>query len=559
MTYQGYENPEAVERRKALADALMARTLTQQPKNVGEGLAAIGKALMYRQMMGGIEGAEAAGKASAAESFAGMFFPPAPSMDSTPSMSGAMPSPGSPDMDFSGGKQGFIDMMLPSAMEASQRTGIDPRIIVAQAAQETGWGKSAPGNNFFGIKSHGQGGGQNLATHEYVDGKRVNVNDSFRTFGSPEESVAGYADFILQNPRYKPMMQAQGMDAQLAALGQSGYATDPNYATSVGQIARSIPFEGGQPETIAAMQAQASGINPADPSTIPVMAGGTMGARPPGGPTMPELANVLSNPWLSRGQQRIAEALMERKIAPQSLVNAGGGNLYDPNSGNWIQAPNSGADAPTVKQFYDDNGNPYMAEWNSQTRAWDRVGGSKAPSGMSLRTNPDGSVEFVQGPGAGKLSETQSKSATYATRAEGSLPVLDEFGSALTSPYQRAVEGDPTGILRGTQSPEFQKAQQAGNEFLQAILRKDTGAAITDSEMDSYGRTYLPTPGDGPEVLAQKQAARKRALEALKAGMEPQAILAQERALKNSDAAPGTVPARERKNRTKSGVSWEIE
>ena len=78
-------------------------------------------------------------------------------------------------------------------------------------------------------------------------------------------------------------------------------------------------------------------------------------------------------------------------------------------------------------------------------------------------------------------------------------------------------------------------AEQAGKEFLQAILRKDTGAAITPAETSEYGSVYLPRPGDTPELLAQKRVSRMRALEAIKAGMPPAAILAQERALKNVD------------------------
>jgi hypothetical protein len=144
-------------------------------------------------------------------------------------------------------REAFIQMLMPAAIEAAKRTGIDPRIIVAQAAQETGWGRSAPGNNYFGIKSHGQGGGQTFTTHEVINGQRVKMNDSFRQFGSPGESVAGYADFMTQNKRYAPMRQAEGLDAQLQALGRSGYATDPNYSQSVGAIARSIPFDGSLP------------------------------------------------------------------------------------------------------------------------------------------------------------------------------------------------------------------------------------------------------------------------------------------------------------------------
>jgi hypothetical protein len=154
---------------------------------------------------------------------------------------------------------------------------------------------------------------------------------------------------------------------------------------------------------------------------------------------------------------------------------------------------------------------------------------------MSLQVDPaTGAVTFQQGGNIKPMTEAQSKDTVYATRAEGALPILDQYGEALTNPIERAAEYDPTGLARSAQSPEFQQARQAGDEFLQAILRKDTGAAITAGEMDSYGRTYLPRPGDGPEVLEQKMRARARALAAMKAGMPPQAILAQEKALNQS-------------------------
>lgn len=156
----------------------------------------------------------------------------------------------------------FVNALMPAAIEASRRTGIDPRIIVAQAAQETGWGRHAPGNNYFGIKSHGQAGGQTFTTHEVIDGKRVKIRDSFRQYGSPEESVMGYADFMLRNPRYEPMRTAEGLDAQLEALGESGYATDPNYARSVGQIARSIPLPDGT--SVASFDPAQFGATPLD-------------------------------------------------------------------------------------------------------------------------------------------------------------------------------------------------------------------------------------------------------------------------------------------------------
>lgn len=145
----------------------------------------------------------------------------------------------------------FIGMMLPYALEASKLTGVDPRIIIAQGALESNWGRSAPGNNFFGIKSHGQGGGNTLATTEVINGQPVRIEDSFRSYESPRESALGYADFINKNPRYEPFRSAKGLDAQIEALGRSGYATDPEYSRKIASIASGIDAA-GMPTMVAA-------------------------------------------------------------------------------------------------------------------------------------------------------------------------------------------------------------------------------------------------------------------------------------------------------------------
>lgn len=176
-------------------------------------------------------------------------------------------------MALSQTQQQFIQRLMPAAIEASKRTGVDPRIIIAQAAQETGWGRSAPNNNFFGIKSHGQGGGENLQTREFIDGRWVTINDSFRGYESPEDSVRGYADFILENPRYTDFRNAPDLQSQLDALQASGYATDPGYSASVGSIAQSIPLGGWAPPATAtaAIDAAAPVMQPR-PASGPAMA-----------------------------------------------------------------------------------------------------------------------------------------------------------------------------------------------------------------------------------------------------------------------------------------------
>lgn len=160
------------------------------------------------------------------------------------------------------------------------------------------------------------------------------------------------------------------------------------------------------------------------------------------------------------------------------------------------------------------------------------------PSGMNLTTNPDGSVSLQQGPGVtgGRkpLTEAQSKSVTYATRAEGALKVLEPVADALTDRTAQIAQSAPYGLGSPVQSDDFQVARNAGDEFLQAILRKDTGAAITEQEQELYGKTYLPQPGDRPAVLQAKKEARARAIEALKAGMSIEEVALTDQALVRS-------------------------
>jgi hypothetical protein len=164
------------------------------------------------------------------------------------------------------------------------------------------------------------------------------------------------------------------------------------------------------------------------------------------------------------------------------------------------------------------------------------------PSGMSLQTSPDGTVTLTQGPGVKPLTEAQGKDNVYATRAKGALADLEPVATALTDYQQQLMGADPTGAVRQYQSPEYQIAVNAGNEFLQAILRKDTGAAITAGEQALYGDTYLPRPGDTPAVLEQKTRARARAVAALESGMDQRQIAMTEKALVDAAKRTGAAP-----------------
>ena len=143
------------------------------------------------------------------------------------------------------GKDAFVKAYTPVAKEVAADLGVSYKVVLAQAALESGWGKSVKGNGLMGVKSHGVSGGQTFTTHEEINGERVKITDSFRQYDTPEDSVRGYADFLKSNPRYRYFLAAgQGNEnAQLMALQESGYATDSNYAQKLKAIMKGLPDE----------------------------------------------------------------------------------------------------------------------------------------------------------------------------------------------------------------------------------------------------------------------------------------------------------------------------
>lgn len=134
-------------------------------------------------------------------------------------------------------KNNFLSKIVPIAKDVGAEIGLDWRLIVAQSAIETGWGSKVKGNSFFGIKGHGSGKTTTFTTQEVIDGKRVVIQDEFRAYDSLEDSVRGYGQFLLDNPRYSNYLRANSLEEAASALQASGYATDPEYGRKVLQIA----------------------------------------------------------------------------------------------------------------------------------------------------------------------------------------------------------------------------------------------------------------------------------------------------------------------------------
>jgi hypothetical protein len=69
----------------------------------------------------------------------------------------------------------------------------------------------------------------------------------------------------------------------------------------------------------------------------------------------------------------------------------------------------------------------------------------------------------------------------------------------------------------GAKSENRKLFEQTQRNFISAVLRRESGAAISDQEMENESKKYFPQPGDGPQVLAQKARSRKQAIMNLRA------------------------------------------
>ena len=215
-----------------------------------------------------------------------------------------------------------------------------------------------------------------------------------------------------------------------------------------------------------------------------------------------------------------------RQVLPKSQAPRGpmaigpDQRLIDPTTGREIAGAQDGGKAPAVQKVKLPDGSEVAVQWDRQRNEWVPL---KAPEGGNAVANP-------------KLTEVQSKDVGFYNRGTSILPRLEKQDKALTDSVS-ALGGKVPVVGNYLKSDAYRQAEQTGRELLAVILRKDTGAAVTDSEMSLYSNMYLPQPGDDAATIKQKQEGRKTAIEGIRMGLGTAEILFKQR--EALDAAKG--------------------
>ena len=184
-------------------------------------------------------------------------------------------------------EQAFIDAIAPGALAAQRRYGVPASVTIAQAIDESGWGRSmlaTKDHNLFGIKGTGPAGSEPLATSEYQNGQMVTMTSPFRIYYNVAESINDHGMLLATSPYYRAAMASRHNPNAFATALTGIYATDPQYgAKLIGLMQRYnlYRYDAAPPRSVSHNAPNPGGTPPARGTATPRTAPAPGGARRP--------------------------------------------------------------------------------------------------------------------------------------------------------------------------------------------------------------------------------------------------------------------------------------
>jgi len=215
--------------------------------NLSQGANGMGLAkMLVQQLQSRVGPAEVSGKTGQTAMTVPERGSSAFTLQAAPEKSAAVTRAGAAEPQRFDSPEQFVSTLWPHAVKTGKRLGVDPKAILAQAALETGWGKSViqagdgrSSHNLFNIKADHRWDGERVVkqTLEYRGGVAVKERAGFRAYDSWADSFADYAAFLKGSERYQEALKS-GSDGSrfVEHLQNAGYATDPAYADKIKRI-----------------------------------------------------------------------------------------------------------------------------------------------------------------------------------------------------------------------------------------------------------------------------------------------------------------------------------
>lgn len=266
----------------------------------------------------------------------------------------------------------------------------------------------------------------------------------------------------------------------------------------------------------------------------------------------PSLPAIGATPEYSAWDPRIAEATRRRTAAAAAamgldlpkpverpkLERADLGDrhvLYDPTTGQPVQEFRAGA-APRAPGEGRAGG-----AWRTLTPAELEAAGY--PSGSVVQENEATGQQVVRNrPGVSKFTEGERLAAGFSARMGAALQNLETLEASGNVDWGYVWSPDFAAAAGGVfASEESKRARREVRDFINAQLRRESGAAIGDDEFSSARKQYFPVPGDGPRERAAKAAAARLVQQsmAFSGGAATQALMEELGRAEELGLAPG--------------------
>lgn len=346
-------------------------------------------------------------------------------------------------------------------------------------------------------------------------------------------------------------------------------APQPAPALPAPRMVPDMPIAATQPP-----QQTAQAASPQDLSALPVTAGGTAGALQPGqssGPSLQQLLQAAQNPWLNENQRGVVNMLLEQemqkqdpmrqlqmqklqkeisgsdagefKVVGDQLVRIAPGGVISDVTPAGAQGEVPGAFRFGGKSVEAQALNGLMDSGQLTPEQAQQLGAGKTitgPNGEIIFMTPQGVFGQPAGGGAPqplgsqpapqqqgnipittpKVTVDEKKAMTFADRMATSGAIIDSMGMKGSGKMDRTVSGVPF-VGEYLTSDDFKKVDAAKRDFINAQLRRESGAVIADSEFANAEQQYFPQPNDPPEVVEQKKQLRKRVIDGMQRDAGP--------------------------------------
>jgi len=251
----------------------------------------------------------------------------------------------------------------------------------------------------------------------------------------------------------------------------------------------------------------------------------------PAGPTTPSLQNFTNPETGATITIDTNDAAAVQQVTSQGFVMAGTADM--PGGGGGGPFEGTAMDAQLMNYLLDPNHDPgsaeYLAAYNSLAAprvSFDPLTGQTVTINpdMSAYRAPSGGTTVTQSGDSGGISVDQVTAprytpdqftvATFAERIHDANQIISNLEQAALSQADASLSGVP--VVGNYLIPaEYQQVLQAQQDFINALLRRESGSAISDAEFANARAQYFPQPGDSPEVLAQKKANRDTVMRGL--------------------------------------------